>query len=269
MSIFPTPEQLLPDLKKLEAMNKEISALMPKEFTGAVNLMVHPVAGVAAVSALGLGVASQVFGVWMGAVAGAVELSQRMFQPLLDEATAEDFRDRTKTPAKRARDAADTLIADARAVAREPVETVVERAPEVVAKPVKEPKIPAARIAKLVKPAPQAVEKIVEEPTAPVDAEAVGDLMPEDFRQPQAVEKPRKPDDLKLISGVGPKLETVLNGLGIWTYGQVAVLSREETAWLDDYLGFKGRIGRDRWIEQATTLAKTTKRAGKPAKNVH
>ncbi len=45
--------------------------------------------------------------------------------------------------------------------------------------------------------------------------------------------------------------------------------SREETAWLDDYLGFKGRIGRDGWIEQATTLAKTTKRAGKPAKNVH
>ncbi len=73
MSIFPTPDQLLPDVKKLEAMNKEISALMPKEFAGAVNLMVHPVAGVAAVSALGLGVASQVFGVWMGAVAGAVE----------------------------------------------------------------------------------------------------------------------------------------------------------------------------------------------------
>ncbi|GLS28506.1 Predicted 5' DNA nuclease, flap endonuclease-1-like, helix-3-turn-helix (H3TH) domain [Mesorhizobium albiziae] len=290
MSIFPTPDELLPDLKKLEAMNKEISALMPKEFTGAVNLMVHPVASVAAVSALGLGVASQVFGVWMGTVAGAVEVSQRMFQPFLDEATADDFRDRTKTPAKRARDAADTLIAEAKTVTRDAVETVakaaeasvsdVEKAgtpevvakvdaPEVAAKPVKEPKIPAAPIAKSVSQAPQTIEKIAEEPAAQVSVEAAADLMPEDFRQPQAVEKPRKPDDLKLISGVGPKLETVLNGLGIWTYGQVAALSREETAWLDDYLGFKGRIGRDGWIEQATALAKTTKRAGKPAKNVH
>ena len=29
---------------------------------------------------------------------------------------------------------------------------------------------------------------------------------------------PKKADDLKAISGIGPKLEKVLNGLGIWTY---------------------------------------------------
>ena len=40
--------------------------------------------------------------------------------------------------------------------------------------------------------------------------------------RPPAVKKPRNPDDLKLISGVGPKLEGVLNGLGIYTYAQVA-----------------------------------------------
>ncbi len=79
MSIFPIPVELLPDAKKLEEMNKELSAFMPKEFAGAVNLMVHPMAGVAAFSSLGLGVASHAFGVWMGAVAGAAEVSQRLF----------------------------------------------------------------------------------------------------------------------------------------------------------------------------------------------
>jgi len=86
-------------------------------------------------------------------------------------------------------------------------------------------------------------------------AEAVAELMPEDFRQPRAMEKPEQPDDLKLISGIGPKLEQVLNGLGVWTYGQIASWGREEIAWVDDYLSFKGRIGRDDWIGQAAELA--------------
>ena len=55
----------------------------------------------------------------------------------------------------------------------------------------------------------------------------------------------------------------MLNGLGIWTYAQIAGWSREEIAWVDDYLRFKGRIGRDGWLEQAVKLAKKTKQAGK------
>ena len=66
--------------------------------------------------------------------------------------------------------------------------------------------------------------------------------------------KARRADDLKAISGVGPKLEQVLNGLGIWTYSQVAGWSEAEIGWIDDYLAFKGRIARDGWIEQAKTL---------------
>ncbi len=63
-------------------------------------------------------------------------------------------------------------------------------------------------------------------------------------------------DDLKWISGVGPKLEETLNGLGIYHFDQVAAWTKQEIDWVDDYLKFSGRIERDNWIEQAKALAK-------------
>jgi NADH-quinone oxidoreductase subunit E len=85
--------------------------------------------------------------------------------------------------------------------------------------------------------------------------------MPEDFRQPKPAERPAAPDDLKAISGIGPKVEQVLNGFGVWTYAQVAGWTPEEIAWVEDTLGFKGRIGRDGWLAQAARLtAGETKR---------
>ena len=87
--------------------------------------------------------------------------------------------------------------------------------------------------------------------------------MPEDFRQPKAVARPKKPDDLKAISGIGPKLEATLNGLGIWRLAQIASLSREEIAWLEDYLGLQGRIARDGWLAQASDIG-SPKRRGRP-----
>jgi NADH-quinone oxidoreductase subunit E len=62
-------------------------------------------------------------------------------------------------------------------------------------------------------------------------------------------------DDLKKISGVGPKLEKLLNSLGIYTYDQVAAWSAQDVAWVDQRLTFKGRIARDDWMRQAKTLA--------------
>ena len=73
--------------------------------------------------------------------------------------------------------------------------------------------------------------------------------------RPRARKRPARPDDLKAISGIGPKLEKVLNDLGIWTYAQVAALGEAEVAWLDNTLSLGGRIGRDGWIEQAGQLA--------------
>ncbi|MEM6667016.1 MAG: NADH-quinone oxidoreductase subunit NuoE [Pseudomonadota bacterium] len=61
-------------------------------------------------------------------------------------------------------------------------------------------------------------------------------------------------DDLKRISGVGPKIEGILNGLGIYHFGQIAQWNDDNKAWVDGYLSFKGRIDREQWIEQARTL---------------
>ncbi|MBB3609093.1 NADH-quinone oxidoreductase subunit E [Rhizobium sp. BK602] len=77
-----------------------------------------------------------------------------------------------------------------------------------------------------------------------------------DKNRPAGIEKPATPDDLKLISGVGPKIESILHELGIFTFAQVAGWKKAEREWVDGYLNFKGRIERDDWIKQAKALAK-------------
>jgi len=77
-----------------------------------------------------------------------------------------------------------------------------------------------------------------------------------DADRPAALDAPQgTKDDLKLISGVGPKLEGVLNDLGVYHFWQIARWTQREVAWVDDYLSFKGRINRDKWIDQAKVLA--------------
>lgn len=76
--------------------------------------------------------------------------------------------------------------------------------------------------------------------------------------RPEALSAPRggKADDLKLIKGIGPKLETLCNSMGFYHFDQIAGWTAEEVAWVDRNLeGFKGRVSRDNWIEQAKTLA--------------
>ncbi|MDG1971703.1 MAG: endonuclease [Paracoccaceae bacterium] len=63
-------------------------------------------------------------------------------------------------------------------------------------------------------------------------------------------------DDFKQIKGVGPKMEGMLNGMGFYHFDQVAAWSDQEVAWVDANLeGFKGRVSRDNWVEQAKVLA--------------
>ncbi|MDO9415926.1 NADH-quinone oxidoreductase subunit E [Pararhizobium sp.] len=78
----------------------------------------------------------------------------------------------------------------------------------------------------------------------------------EDKNRPAGIEKPATPDNLELISGVGPKIGGILNGLGIYTFVQVAGWKKAERDWVDGYLNFKGRIDRDDWVKQAEALAK-------------
>jgi NADH-quinone oxidoreductase subunit E len=64
-------------------------------------------------------------------------------------------------------------------------------------------------------------------------------------------------DDLKLIWGVGPKLEKMLNTMGVFHFDQVSSWTKKELAWVDSNLeGFKGRAIRDEWVKQAKKLAK-------------
>lgn len=63
-------------------------------------------------------------------------------------------------------------------------------------------------------------------------------------------------DDLKRISGVGPKLEGLLHGLGVYRFEQIAAWGAAEVAWVDSKLeGFSGRIERDDWVSQAKDLS--------------
>jgi NADH-quinone oxidoreductase subunit E len=65
-----------------------------------------------------------------------------------------------------------------------------------------------------------------------------------------------KPDDLKLILGIGPKLEALCHKLGFFHFDQIAGWTEAEIAWVDDNLeGFKGRVTRDKWVAQAKVLA--------------
>jgi NADH-quinone oxidoreductase subunit E len=73
--------------------------------------------------------------------------------------------------------------------------------------------------------------------------------------RPSGMPAPETPDDLKLISGIGPKIEKTLNELGIYTFGQIAGWSERERKWVDGYLRFHGRIERDNWRAQAEALA--------------
>ena len=77
-------------------------------------------------------------------------------------------------------------------------------------------------------------------------------------KRPEALSAARAggPDNLKLIKGVGPKLEKLLHRLGFFHFDQVANWSAEEVAWVDENLeGFKGRVTRDDWVAQARILS--------------
>jgi predicted flap endonuclease-1-like 5' DNA nuclease len=74
--------------------------------------------------------------------------------------------------------------------------------------------------------------------------------------QPELLDTPRdgRADDLKLISGIGPKLEQKLNSIGIWHYAQISSWNQAEVDWVNGAISFHGRIERERWVSQAATL---------------
>ncbi len=74
---------------------------------------------------------------------------------------------------------------------------------------------------------------------------------------PTFLDKPSGvPDDLRLIKGVGEKLNHLLTSIGIFHFRQIANWHVDEVAMVDAKMdNFKGRIDRDHWIDQAKLLA--------------
>jgi predicted flap endonuclease-1-like 5' DNA nuclease len=98
-----------------------------------------------------------------------------------------------------------------------------------------------------VTPAP-AEQVDVAQPAVPLPGDLAGIAFP-----PGATDHT---DELTRLKGVGPKLEAMLNDLGVTRFEQLASMSEEDLAALDARLGaFAGRLQRDRVAEQARYLA--------------
>lgn len=176
-------------------------------------LLSHPAAAVAAATALGFGITSQVAGAMFGAMQGAMDAMQKTgLEP--DKRTAA-----VKPASAKVADGAEKVDAPAQPVKAKPAAKVV-RTPVTNKPTVRKP-------AAVKKAAAVAVE------TKPVLADAA---------------------DLKQISGIGPKLEQALNGMGIKGLAEMAALTAKRAAKIDEELGLGGRIARDDWAGQAKKL---------------
>ncbi|WP_022694659.1 hypothetical protein [Ponticaulis koreensis] len=89
---------------------------------------------------------------------------------------------------------------------------------------------------------------------APVSPAALAKEPVEETR-PESLDAPRgEADDLKRIGGIGPKIELILNELGIFHFSQITAWTPGEQAWIDSYLRFEGRVMSEKWAEQAAEL---------------
>lgn len=125
----------------------------------------------------------------------------------------------------------------------------------------------AAEAAKAAEETVEAVEhaaEIVEEAVAEVvvetEFEATIDAEPvaPPPARPAALlgEKPEAVDDLKLIKGVGPKLEQMLNDLGVFTFAQIAAFDATDCAWVEAQIAAaRARPLPEDWAEQARAFA--------------
>ncbi|WEX87459.1 NADH:ubiquinone oxidoreductase [Sinorhizobium garamanticum] len=102
-------------------------------------------------------------------------------------------------------------------------------------------------------PAKRVVQQAPEASPAPVAARSSKASKPK-AKAPAKAEKLVGADDLKRISGIGPKLEQLLNARGIRRFADIAAWNEAEVARLDKELGFDGRILRDDWVGQAKAL---------------
>lgn len=178
----------------------------------------HPAAAMAVGNALALAAAGQMVGLWCGFVDAATASVLRS-APAAQHGAAERASAERPAPTAAGASAGETV---ARAVSSKGVSLA-------------RPRASAALMAKI---------GAAGEPSLAA-------------RRPAGLAQPRqdRADDLTRISGIGPKLEKVLNELGIFHFDQIAAWTVAEAGWIGDHLRFPGRVERDNWIGQASALA--------------
>ena len=156
--------------------------------------------------------------------------------------------------------ASKTAKAPAKTAATKKAAAPKAAAPKAAAKPV-------AQKAKAEKAPKVKVEKAKAEKATKAKAEKVkkakAESAPKAKAQPASKAKAAKPapvssipENLELIKGLGPKVNTLLKGLGVTNFAQVASWTAADVSEIDAQLGaFAGRITRDNWIDQAQLLA--------------
>ena len=254
----------------------------------ATSSLMFPAAALAAGSALGLSLASNALGIWLGAlsVAAGASRRERVSSPLPAEIIKHGL---IKAP-----DAAQTEQAEVYAGINtgsfEPENALLEGSDLPGAEASGEREIEPAQVESdlgFVAPQPDVA---LPEPVFPMaELAAVDDLMasasvlqlsasasdlavsraidtaiaaetlapPVVWTQPNAVERPEAPDDLRLLSGIGPKVQKRLHELGIWTFAQVADWDESEIGWVDKKVSLKGRAVRDDWVGQARRMVRS------------
>ncbi|MBX5240987.1 5' DNA nuclease [Rhizobium sp. NLR22b] len=181
-------------------------------------LMAHPAAAFAAATAIGFGFSTQMAGAFFGAFQSALETTGKPAAALDD------------TPPDEPAPAVDIRSENIRPAVKAFSKPAAD-------KPAAERK--AGPRLRVVKPASEPTQ--ASQPTPSVKV--------------KPAQRAAKADDLKLIAGIGPKLEQVLNTKGIRGFAEIAAWTDEDIARLDAELGLSGRIARDDWIGQAKVLA--------------
>ena len=230
MQIFSPIESLSRgDLPRMMASLPAMPVLDPKA-PGAMARAGAEMAGAMATITVGYG--AQWAGFWSAMMLNGPRLALSAFENRVSGVVSDKVAPAPRQPAE-ASAVPNTVATRAKAVRREFVASKSAAAKAAAAA------VPAVPVAPAAAAEPSSIS---EKPARPASM-----VRPEDAS---------RIDDLKLISGVGPKLEQVLNDLGIWRFEQIASWTPGEVEWVDDFLRFKGRIGRDKWIAQAGRLAK-------------
>jgi predicted flap endonuclease-1-like 5' DNA nuclease len=168
---------------------------------------------------------------------------------------------------------ADAVKAEAAPAASISISMPKAKAPKAVTKPAAKQKAAAVKASPKVEnvTAKPAIAKSTTSLKAAAAKTAISKAVPKAAKVPRATARPvaadGKPemltaarggqaDNLKEIKGVGPKMEALLNRLGVYHFDQIAGWRAAEVTWVDENLeGFKGRVTRDAWVARAKTLA--------------